>query len=175
VECGLEPLVRQRLGMKTEIGFSQFTNPKKWATKIEICTHFSGPTCLVCVLVVCLLWASCVVHVWFQRIFMFEESMKEVWARMLELNAVQSLEREEAKVSIERKNLWHQGESSREKTWKWMIQKNLIERRSCLKEVLGLGVCLQTLRSVWGFVLTFVMTNFEVNNLCKHKGKTPIN
>jgi hypothetical protein len=29
---------------------------------------------------------------------------------------VQSLEREEAKVSIARKNLWHQGESSREKT-----------------------------------------------------------
>jgi len=30
--------------------------------------------------------------------------------------AVQSLERKEAKVGIARKNLWHQGESEREKT-----------------------------------------------------------
>ncbi len=167
MEWGLEPLVRQRLGMKLEIGCSQFTNPKKWLTK------FRFAPILVAQLV------------WFERTFMFEESMKEVWARMLELErkwlnciwecVVQSLEREEAKVSIARKNLWHQGESSREKTWKLMIQKNLIERWSCLKEVLGLGVGLQTLRRAWGFSLTFVMTNFEVNELCKHKGKTPIN
>jgi hypothetical protein len=60
VEWGLEPLVRQRLGMKLEIGCSQFTNPKKWLTK------FRFAPILVAQLV------------WFERTFMFEESMKEV-------------------------------------------------------------------------------------------------